>query len=239
MVVYRVSSCDGCLQCFSNVPLRSIPPLDRSKKLSFYVFDHALRAPLIIKWTWSHLGIEMRWTNQIRRNNDQFDSTAFVRSNWNLIRHGLSKFFFDRKKYAVESKRAKNCIFDVVGSWHILKAFHRKEAVKCVKRNLIPVYIPSVCTVCTACMKGVCVCACACFVSRIWRWSGQRTAQTAQDNMFYLLTVVREKYLYNMRLCTACTVHEPARKLVITPHHTVPSQIPTTRDVAQVFASRK
>ena len=57
--------------------------------------------------------------------------------------------------------------------------------------------------------------------------------------MFYLLTVRREKDLYKMRLCTACTVHEHLNKLVITPYHTVPSLIPTMREFAQVFANRK
>ena len=69
---------------------------------------------------------------------DRICMFPFARNAIPVLKRGfracLSKKNFDRKKYAVESKRAKNCIFDVVGSWHILKAFHRKEAVKCVKR---------------------------------------------------------------------------------------------------------
>ena len=38
MVVYSVSSCDGCLQCFSHVPLRSIPPLDSIEKAKLFCF---------------------------------------------------------------------------------------------------------------------------------------------------------------------------------------------------------
>ena len=45
----------------------------------------------------------MRWTYQMQGNNDQFDSTAFVRTNRKLIRACLSTFFFDRK-CAVETK---------------------------------------------------------------------------------------------------------------------------------------
>ena len=83
------------------------------------------------------------------------------------MRACLRTFFFDRKKYAVETKQAKNSSFDVVGSQQILEAFDRKEAVKRVKRNLVPpLCIQSVCTVCTACMKGVCVCV------RVFREAG-------------------------------------------------------------------
>ena len=70
-----------------------------------------------------------------------------------------SHIIFDRKKYAAETKRAKNYNIDAVGSQQILKAFDRTEAVKRVKRNLVPVYIQSACTVCTACTR-VCVRAC-------------------------------------------------------------------------------
>ena len=79
---------------------------------------------------------------------------------------------------------------------------------------------------------------------RVFREAGYEgeagnAAQTVQENMLYLHTVRRKKDLYKMRLCTARTIHERVRKLVITPHHTAPSLIPTMRDVAQVFASRK
>ena len=51
----------------------------------------------------------------------------------------LAHFFrSNRKKYAVEMKQAKNYHFDAVGSQQVLKAFDRKEAVKRVKRNLVP-----------------------------------------------------------------------------------------------------
>ena len=67
----------------------------------------------------------------------------------------------------METKQAKNSRFDAVGSQQILEAFDRKEAVKRVKRNLVPpLCIQSVCTVCTACMKGVCVCV------RVFREAG-------------------------------------------------------------------
>ena len=52
--------CNVSVMCLFDQFLRSI----RSKKLNFPVFDPAFRAQLIIKWTWSHLGTEMRWTNQ-------------------------------------------------------------------------------------------------------------------------------------------------------------------------------
>ena len=50
----------------------------------------------------------------------------------------MSHFFFDRMKYAVETKQAKNSSFDAVGSQQILEAFDQKETVKRVKRNLVP-----------------------------------------------------------------------------------------------------
>ena len=60
----------------------------------------------------------------------------------------------------METKQAKNSSFDAVGSQQILDAFDLKEAVKRVKRNLVNrVHAVGLhCTVCTACMKGVCVC---------------------------------------------------------------------------------
>ena len=74
------------------------------------------------------------------------------------VRACLSTFFFDRKKYAVEMKRAKNYHFDAVGSQQILKAFDRKEAVKRVKRNLVPC-VHTVGMHCLYCLHegGVCV----------------------------------------------------------------------------------
>ena len=68
----------------------------------------------------------------------EFNSTARFRVENNLIRHRLSTLFFDRKNYAVETKQAKNSSFDGVGSQQILETFDRKEAVKRVKRNLVP-----------------------------------------------------------------------------------------------------
>ena len=73
------------------------------------------------------------------------------------LRACLSKKKLDRKKYAVESKRAKNSSFDVVGSQQILKAFDRKEAVKCVKRNLVPC-VHTVGLHCLYCLHEGCVC---------------------------------------------------------------------------------
>ena len=90
----------------------------------------------------------------------------------------------DRKKYAVETKRAKNSSFDVVGSQQILKAFDRKEAVKCVKRNLIPC-VHTVGLHCLYCLnEGVCVCVCVCVCARVFREAGYEgeagnAAQTA------------------------------------------------------------
>ena len=149
--------------------------------------------------------------------------TAHFRSKNKVLRHALSTFFFDRKKNAVETKQAKNSSFDVVGSQQIFKASDRKEAVKRVKRNLVPC-LHTVGLNCLYCLhEGVCV------YVRVYREAGyegeaHRAVQIAQDNnMFFLPTVRREKDLYNMRLCTACTVHERVRKLVITtlPQRTV------------------
>ena len=76
-----------------------------------------------------------------------------------MLRACLSTFFFDRKSCAVESKWAKISRFDVVGSQQILKAFDRKEAVKCVKRNLVPcVHILGL--HCLYCLDEGCVCVC-------------------------------------------------------------------------------
>ena len=46
--------------------------------------------------------------------------------------------FSDRNKYAVETKQGKKSSFDAVGSQQIFEAFDRKEAVKRVKRSLVP-----------------------------------------------------------------------------------------------------
>ena len=59
-------------------------------------------------------------------------------------------------------------------------------------------------------------------------------------DMFYLLRVRVEKDLYKMGLYIGCTIHERVRKLlVITPHHTVPSLIPTMRYVGHFFRLQK
>ena len=73
------------------------------------------------------------------------------------------------EKYAVETKRANNLSFDVVGSQQkILKAFDRKEAVKCVKRNLIPC-VHSVGLHFLYCLlREGCVCVCV----RVFREAG-------------------------------------------------------------------
>ena len=105
------------------------------------------------------------------------------------MRACLGKKKMDRRKYAVETKRAKNSSFDVVGSQQSLKAFDRKEVVKCVKRNLIPC-VHTVGLHCLYCLhEGVCVCACACFVKQDMKVKRERAVQIAQDNMLYLLTV--------------------------------------------------
>ena len=77
----------------------------------------------------------------------------------------------DRKKYAVETKREKNSSFDVVGSQQILKASDRKEAVKCVKRNLIPC-VHTVGLHCLYSLHEGCVCLCV-RVFREARYEGE------------------------------------------------------------------
>ena len=57
-------------------------------------------------------------------------------------------------------KQAKNYHFDAVGSQQVLKAFDRKEAVKRVKRNLVPcVHTVGLHYLC--CLLDGCVCVCA------------------------------------------------------------------------------
>ena len=116
---------------------------------------------------------------------------------------GLGTFFFDRKKYAVETKQAKNSSFDAVGSQQILGAFDRKEAVKRVKRNLVP--CRSALSVLLA--WRVCGCACACFVKQ--DMNAKRATCSADSAGYYVLSAYSVTWEGLVQYAALCCLHCP------------------------------
>ena len=104
---------------------------------------------------------------------------VFIRERWHsdcLLPHPaeaqhaqvLAHFFSTGKPYAVETKQAKSCHF--LRRWDPAD-FEGFRSNKWLQRNACngtwsPAYIQSVSTICTACMKGVCVCV------RVFREAG-------------------------------------------------------------------